>query len=422
MKLYKVVSLVLGTTLVAAGCGGGDSASGPAEIKFVWWGNDDRAKLTNEAVQLFQERNKDIKVTTSFQNFQTYFEKLSTEIAGGNAPDVIQMDYRYLNEYAGRNVLLDLTPYVGKQLRTADWNQGFVGSGKLNDKQVALPLAQNATTIVYDPKLFADAGVAEPKIGWSWADYKDAAGKIQAKSDNKIAGSTDFGGTEDVFETWLRQHGKKLYEDNGKLGYTKADLKAFWQLSKDFRDAKATTSAELVTTLNAGAEQTPLGKKLSASEHSYDSLFGGYDKVRPGELKLGPYPSDSKDKLGSYRKPSQLISVSSRTKNKDAAVKLVDFLLNDPDAGKILGANRGLPANLKIRDQVAQNLTGVNKAIFEYEKSVDASLGDAPPAPPKGDGAIYKLMQRKHEEVVFGKTSLDQAVEDFFSEAERVLS
>ncbi|MFJ5988768.1 ABC transporter substrate-binding protein [Lentzea sp. NPDC092896] len=415
--MRKAMALVLGGALVAAGCGGG-SGSGQAEIRFIWWGNDDRAKITNEAVRLFESRNPDVKVATSFQNFQNYFEKLSTEIAGGNAPDVIQMDYRYLNEYAGRNVLLDLTPYVGKEIRTADWNAGFAGSGELNGKQVAMPLAQNATTIVYDPKLFTAAGVPEPKIGWTWADYKEIAGKLKASTG--ISGSTDFGGTEDVFETWLRQRGKALYE-NGKLGYGKDDLKAFWQLSKDFRDANATTPPELVTTLNAGAEQTPMGKKLSASEHSYDSLYGGYNTVRPDELKLGPYPSDSKEVLGSYRKPSQLISASARTKHKDAAVKLIDFLLNDPDAGKILGANRGLPANLKTREAVAQNISGANKVVFEYQKSVDAKLGDAPPAPPKGDGTIYKLMQRKHEEVVFGKKTIDQALDEFWRDAEEAL-
>lgn len=421
MKAHKVVGLLLGTALAASGCGGGSASSGQAEIRFIWWGNDDRAKVTNEAVKLFESRNSNIKVSTSFQNFQNYFEKLSTEIAGGNAPDVIQMDYRYLNEYAGRNVLLDLTPYVGKEIRTADWNQGFIGSGKLNGKQVAMPLAQNATAIVYDPKLFEAAGVKAPEIGWTWADYQEISAKIQASTGGKIAGATDFGGTEDVFETWLRQRGKKLYADDGKLGYSKDDLKAFWQLSKDFRDGNATTPPELVTTLNAGAEQTPMGKKLSASEHTYDSLYGGYNTVRPNELKLGPYPSDSKDTLGSYRKPSQLISASSRTKNKDAAVKLIDFLLNDPDAGKILGANRGLPANLKVREAVAQNLSGANKVIFEYQKSVDAKLGDAPAAPPKGDGTIYKLMQRKHEEVVFGKKTIDQALDEFWRDAEEAL-
>ena len=261
MKAHKVVGLVLGVALVASGCGGGNADNGQAEIRFIWWGNDDRAKVTNEAVKLFESRNANIKVSTSFQNFQNYFEKLSTEIAGGNAPDVIQMDYRYLNEYAGRNVLLDLTPYVGKEIRTADWNPGFIGSGKLKGKQVALPLAQNATTIVYDPKLFESAGVKAPEIGWTWAEYKELAGKIQASTGGRVAGSTDFGGTEDVFESWLRQRGKQLYSDDGKLGYTKDDLKAFWQLSKDFRDAQGDDAGGARDHVERGRRADPDGQE-----------------------------------------------------------------------------------------------------------------------------------------------------------------
>jgi len=70
---------------------------------------------------------------------------------------------------------------------------------------------------------------------------------------------------------------------------------------------------------------------------------------------------------------------------------------------------------------VAQNLSGANKVIFEYQKSVDAQLGDAPAAPPKGDGTIYKLMQRKHEEIVFGNKTIDQALEEFWRDAEEAL-
>ncbi|GAB3903830.1 hypothetical protein GCM10029964_096390 [Kibdelosporangium lantanae] len=116
------------------------------------------------------------------------------------------------------------------------------------------------------------------------------------------------------------------------------------------------------------------------------------------------------------------MSVSARTKNKEAALKLVTFLLNDPDAGRILGANRGLPANLKIRAAVATTVTGPDKLIFDYEANVDKALGDAPQAPPKGDGAVYKLMQRMNEEIVFGRTSIDDAVQRFFTEAKQALS
>lgn len=395
--------------LLVAGCGGGGNEK--TTLRFVWWGNEDRATITGQAVKLFEDRNPGIDVQTSFQNFQTYWEKLATETAGGNPPDVLQMDYRYLNEYAGRGVLLDL----GTQVATTDWNPGFVASGRIRDKQVALPFAQNTTTIVYDPKVFP-----APQPGWSWQDYQTTAVKVH--DTNGIAGATDFGGTEDVFEIWLRQRHKALYAGDGKFGFTEQDLRDFWRLSADFRTSKAATPPELTTKLNAAAQETPLGTKKSASEHSYDSLFGGYDAVRKGELRLAPYPSQDRNLLGSYRKPSQLLSASARTKNKDAAVKLINFLLNDPDAGRILGANRGLPANLRIRANVATTVTGPDKLIFDYETNVDKALGDAPQAPPKGDGAVYKLMQRMNEEIVFGRSSVDDAVGRFFTEAKQALS
>ncbi|GAB3903833.1 hypothetical protein GCM10029964_096400 [Kibdelosporangium lantanae] len=253
--------------LLAAGCGGsGDSRT---TLRFVWWGNEDRATVTEQAVKLFEDRNPGIDVRTSFQNFQTYWEKLATETAGGNPPDVLQMDYRYLNEYAGRGVLLDL----GTQVPTTDWNPGFAASGRIRGKQVALPFAQNTTTIVYDPKVFPT-----PQLGWTWQDYKNAA--VKAHDTNGIAGATDFGGTEDVFEIWLRQRHKALYTEDGTFGFTEQDLRDFWQLSADFRTSKAATPPELTTKLNAAAQETPLGTRKSASEHSYDSLFGGYDAVR----------------------------------------------------------------------------------------------------------------------------------------------
>ena len=46
-----------------------------------------------------------------------YWPKLATQAAGQNLPDVIQMDYRYIFEYARRGQLADLTPFVGKQHR-----------------------------------------------------------------------------------------------------------------------------------------------------------------------------------------------------------------------------------------------------------------------------------------------------------------
>ena len=62
-----------------------------------------------------------------------YWTRLATQVAGGNAPDLIQMDYRYLFEYAGRGAILPLDDYMGKELNIADF-----GEANLAACQIAL--------------------------------------------------------------------------------------------------------------------------------------------------------------------------------------------------------------------------------------------------------------------------------------------
>src|SRR5437763_10237373 len=91
------LALVLAATATLGACGSGSGAKGaPAAakqtIRFVWWGNQDRADATGKAVQLFEAKHPNITVQTEFAGYSAYFQKLSTETAGRAAPDVIQSD------------------------------------------------------------------------------------------------------------------------------------------------------------------------------------------------------------------------------------------------------------------------------------------------------------------------------------------
>lgn len=55
-----------------------------------------------------------------------------------------------------------------------------------------------------------------------------------------------------------------------------------------------------------------------------------------------------------WLQPSQLWVISKDTVDKDAAALLMDFLVNDMDAGKALGIERGIPANADIRAMIAE--------------------------------------------------------------------
>jgi multiple sugar transport system substrate-binding protein len=410
----------LAITLAACGGQSGSGDGGDVTISFAWWGSDSRATITKQAVELFQQRNPNIKVQTTFSAYAAYWEKVATQTAGGNPPDVMTMDTRYLSEYGERKVLLDLNDGAGKQISLADVNPELAATGKIGGKQFAVPWAQNTSALVYDPAAYQSAGV-DMTAPMNWEQFRAAAEKVSASKGFQSRGVTDFGMIDSALEIWLRQRGKGMFTPDGKLGFGEQDLREYWDLASRFRTSKAASDAEVTASYNTSPEQAPFGKKLTAAEFAYDSVYPSYQKAYGTDLKVAPYPSDDQANIGQYRRPSMFLSVSARGKAQEASAKLVNFLINDPEAGKILGTDRGLPPNLKIRAQLAGQATGTNKTIFDFEASLEAKLGPAPAVPPKGAGAIQKLLQRTYEEVAFGRLSVDNAVSRFFAEAQKDL-
>lgn len=101
--------LALGAVLTAcSGTDGSTSAGGKVVLRYTWWGNPDRAARTQSAVDLFEKKHPDVDVQTSFAGYDAYKQKLATQAAGGDAPDVMQLDYRMIDQYASGGVLLDL--------------------------------------------------------------------------------------------------------------------------------------------------------------------------------------------------------------------------------------------------------------------------------------------------------------------------
>ena len=63
------------------------------QLRFTWWGSQDRHNRTIKAIELFQQMHPNISITYEFANFQDYFTKMATYATGGNLPDLMQQDY-----------------------------------------------------------------------------------------------------------------------------------------------------------------------------------------------------------------------------------------------------------------------------------------------------------------------------------------
>ncbi len=140
----------------------GEAAAGDgATIRFSWWGNPDRAQMTEEAVSAFEEEHPDITVETEFTDFDAYFDRLATAVAAGDEPDVITMGGAYPREYGSRGVLLDLGE-ASDIIDTSAYDEAALQNGYFDETQYGIPTGVNSFGVVANPQVFADAGVDMP--------------------------------------------------------------------------------------------------------------------------------------------------------------------------------------------------------------------------------------------------------------------
>lgn len=415
--ITAIATGVAATALLSA-CGTSGSDAGTAEnptvLNYTWWGNDDRAERTNKAIALFNEKNPTIKVVGTFSDWAGYWQKRATEAAGGGLPDVMQWDLSYLRDYAQRNQLLDLSD-AGIDL--SSFEETLLPSGRVNDKQFGVPTSTNAFAIYYDPAKLKEIGVAEPTGTWTYAEYQQFLTDAGAGSGGKYYGSSDFTGVWWHFNIWLRQNDIPAFTADGQLGFTKADLTKWWSLNSKLRGTPAIVPADVVTQLKP---KSPFGSNKTVSEPTWDNFMAGsLADSGAAELKMVAVPSDDPDNLGLFLKPSMLMVASAKTKNKDAAAKFIDFMVNDPEVGQIFKTSRGVPASKIQRD--GTTFDGVDAQVVAYEESISQYLSDAPEPPIVGFGTLETEFLRISEELNFGKADVGQAVDQWFSSAEDVI-
>src|SRR5918999_661900 len=159
------------------GAGGGGEA-GATTLALAWWGNPTRNKNTEAMIAAYQQANPNVKLTAQPGEFNTYWDKLATQTAGGTAPDIIQMSLNYIAEYGNRGALLDL-----KDVDVSKFAEGTVDSGKINDTLVGVNAGINSGIILANPTVFEKAKMELPDDKtWTWDQMSEVAAEVASKA------------------------------------------------------------------------------------------------------------------------------------------------------------------------------------------------------------------------------------------------
>jgi multiple sugar transport system substrate-binding protein len=417
--------LVAGALAVGlAACGSssdGGSSDGTVTIKFAWWGSDARQKVTQQVLDAFEAENPNINVEPDYTSWDNYFEKLNVAVAGGDMPDVITQEERYLAEYADRGTLADLTS-LG--LDTSKIDDTVLASGTIDDKLFGVPAGVNVHGIVADPAVFEAAGVAMPDdTTWTWEDYSKVAAEISAKSGGKYAGVQDYSFIEPVLNIYARQHGEQLFTEDGKVGVSAKTVESWFQRSVDQIASKAEPDASRSTEIqSAGVEGSLPATNTGGMAWFWSNQLPAISSAAGRDLVLLRAPGESEFKrTGQYLKPSMYYSVSSKSEHPEEAKLLVDFLVNSTQAGELILSDRGLPANSEVRDVVLPKLSAMDKVGAEYVESLEEIIVDGTPVPPVGSGEVPDITSRINSDVLFGKITPAEAAKRWISEVEAAI-
>jgi len=412
------------TALLAAG------ALSPAmaqenRIRLFFWGGQARADRTYAATDLYSKANPGTVFDGEFMAFSDYWTKLGTQVAGGNAPDVLQMDYRYIVEYANRNAIAPLDEFVGKELDLSDFDQDQLDGGKVNGKLYGISLGANSVATIVNKTAFEEAGVEVPGLDLSYEDLPALAEKFN--SGNKRPGMkvwSDNSGVEPALDNWLRSKGKGLYGADGKPLFDADDLVEWFKLWADLREAGVTVSPDdQALDANDAIENTMITLGKAATTAANSNQLVAFQAVNKDALTMIHYPRYKAGAGGGhYRKPSMFWSLGASSQKLSDGAKFINFFITDAEATKALGVERGIPCKASTRDNIAPTLDAQSQIALNFVSNLGDLLGPLPPSPPANAGEVNKALKTKSQEVAFGAQSPEEAGPAFFKDVNEILS
>ncbi len=410
--------------LAVAGALGTPAFAQDRQVRHFWWGNPERDKRTFAVIDIFNGKNPGTAVEGETLGFADYFTKLTTQIAGGNMPDVIQMGYGVMFEYINNGAIVPLDDYVGKSLDISKIDKSALDAGTVGGKLYAVSIGANSHVAMYNTRLYEAAGIKVGEnfdpFGWTYDDVARIGKAI--KDATGVAGTDDNTADYQNFSDFVGQKGVSMYTD-GQYTVPPEVVEEYWAIWKSIRDAGATVPAEETAALAGVAElaQTGLVTGKSATSYAWSNQLVGTQALLQDKLGAAMYPNTAAMVPGSIVQPSQFVCLTRDSKDGEAATSYMSAFVNDLDMTKVLGLERGIPSNPDVRAALEAQLSDIEKVSVAFFDGIQGKTMLLPPPPPSGANEVEQTFERLAVEVLVGGRTPTEVAADFLQQAKDIV-
>jgi len=430
MKKIGILLLIMMILPMMLFAGGNRADPGAQHLRFGWWGNVARDDRTNAVIRLYMAMHPGVHVEAEHGvAFAAYWDRLATQTAAGNLPDVIQQDVSWIKGYNDNNLLENLDPFVQRGLiDLRNWDQGAVAAGRLGNRLAGLILATNAWGMIVDPAVLTRANVTIDDTTWTWADYERIATQIHRTTGVQTIPPFN---SRQVVEHISRQFGSPCFNaDNRTLGI--ATNQAAFNAVREWlnMEMRLLTAGILYDVQDAwvqgkamAEEPLPLGRTWN--QMNWSNQLVGFQDASRRTLQYIMFPRVAgapNPTHGTYYRASMFLSMTAGSQAKDLAAGFINFFVNDLSAGRILLVERGAPVASHVRQDIYEVVTAGDRHVLDYLTRIGPFTGPADPPYPAGAGEIENpLMRNIVLEIMTRRVTVDAGLARIVSEAGAVL-
>ncbi|MDO5417944.1 MAG: ABC transporter substrate-binding protein, partial [Lachnospiraceae bacterium] len=377
------------------------------ELKFSWWGGDSRHEATEKAIAAFMEKYPNIKVTAEYGAWSGWEEKQSLNLLGGNAADVMQINWNWIDSYSqGGSAFANLEDYADV-LDLTQFPQESLDLCKVNDKLMAVPVALTG-------RLFY----------WNKSTFEEVGCPIPTDTESLLAAGAAFKAyNEEYYPMVLQEYDRAIFlvyylesvynkpwVADGQLNYTAEEI----QEGLDFICKLEAEHVIPTLTVLSGDMADSIDKNAKWIDGKYAGIFewdsaaskmkqameGSVNKPNQ-EMVLGEFVKFG-EYQGGFTKISMGLAVPASSAHPKEAAMLINFLLNEEEGIEISSTERGIPcsaAAVKLLEEkgIGDALTKeANAKVIDYSKFPLDSKFEHNDLKANPDGVYYK---------VFGKLS-----------------
>ncbi|MDT0397514.1 MULTISPECIES: sugar ABC transporter substrate-binding protein [Streptomyces] len=344
-RLLRGIALLSAVALGATACGGSDDSSTGEAVSAsdvqaalkkggtvtVWsW----EPTLKSVAAD-FQKKYPKVKINlVSERSGDKHYTALSNAMsAEKGVPDVAQIEYFAVNQYALGKGLTDLAPFGADKL--ADTYTPGPWNAVTQDKAVyGLPMDSGPMAMFYNKRIFDKYDIAVPA---TWDEYVDAARKLH-KADPKVYIANDAG--DAGFTTsMLWQAGSRPYKVDGtnvKIDFSDAKAKQYTDTWQKLIDEK------LVAPVNGWTDEWYKGlgdgtiATLTTGAWMPANFVSGVPNAA-GDWRAAPMPVWAKGDKSSAENGGSSLTLPALGKNKELAYAFVEYANSGEGVGTRVG-------------------------------------------------------------------------------------